>query len=87
MVYVADGITDIPCMKLVKEHGGRSVAVYNPQSVKAEAVAKKLIDDGRANYMAKADYSEGSDMDQTMKLIIDHMKADLALEKLEGKYR
>ena len=87
MVYVADGITDIPCMKLVKEHGGKSIAVYNPQSAKAEAVAKKLIDDNRANYMAKADYSEGSDMEKTMKLIFDHMKADLALEKLEGIYR
>ena len=87
MVYVADGITDVPCMRLVKEYGGKSVAVYNPQSEKAVSVAKKLIDDGRANYMVKADYRENSDMDQLMKRIIDHMKADSELEDLEGKYR
>ena len=28
-----------------------------------------------------------SDMDQLMKRIIDHMKADSELEDLEGKYR
>ena len=87
MIYIADGITDIPCMKLVKVNGGRSIAVYNPESSKAQSVARRLIDDGRANYMAKADYREGSDMEKTVKLIIDHMKADAALEELEGRYR
>ncbi len=87
MVYVADGITDVPCMRLVKEYGGSSVAVYNPDSPKAVNTAKKLIDDGRANYMVKADYSENSDMEQLMKRIIDHMKADAELEDLEGQYR
>ncbi|MCR4951915.1 MAG: haloacid dehalogenase-like hydrolase [Solobacterium sp.] len=87
MVYVADGITDIPCMKIVKDHGGKSIAVYNRESEKAKAVAKKLIDDSRASYMAAADYSAGSDMEQLMMKIIDHMKADDALKELEGKYR
>lgn len=87
MVYVADGITDIPCMRLVKEYGGRSVAVYNEASPKSVKTAKKLIDDGRANYMVKADYSKGSDMEELMMKIIDHMKADALLEDLEGTYR
>ena len=87
MVYVADGITDVPCMKIVREYGGSSVAVYNPGSKKAEKTARKLIDDGRATYMAAADYSENSDMEILMKKIIDRMKAESALEDLEGAYR
>ena len=87
MIYIADGITDIPCMKLVKEYGGKAIAVYNETSPKAEETAKKLIRDGRANYMVKADYSENSDMECLMKMIIDHMKADDRLNDLEGKYR
>lgn len=31
MVYIGDGITDVPCMKLVKVNGGQSIAVYNPE--------------------------------------------------------
>ena len=87
MVYIADGVTDIPCMRLVKEYGGRSIAVYNPDSAKAKNTARQLIDDGRANYMVKADYSEGSDMEKLMMQIIDHMKADSVLEEVDGKYR
>lgn len=87
MIYVADGLTDVPCMKLVREYGGKSVAVYNSESERARKIAQKLIDDGRADFMAKADYRENSDMETIVKLIIDHMKADAALEELEGQYR
>ena len=84
MVYVADGMTDVPCMRLVKEYGGKSIAVFNENSEKSVNTAKKLITDGRANFMVKADYSEESDMEKLMKKIIDHMSADSALEGLEG---
>ena len=83
MVYIADGITDIPCMRLVKEYGGKSIAVYNQK----DATARQLIEDGRVNFMSKADYSSGSDMEKLMQKILRHMSADAALEDLEGEIR
>lgn len=80
MIYIADGLTDVPCMRLVKEYDGKSIAVYD----KSDAVAKKLIDDRRVNFMAKADYTEGSDMEKLVKHIIDHMACDAILEDREG---
>ena len=32
MIYIGDGTTDIPCMRLVKQMGGYSIAVYNSGS-------------------------------------------------------
>ena len=87
MVYVADGLTDVPCMRLVKANGGKSIAVYNEASAKSRKTARQLIDEGRANFMVKADYSCGSDMENLMMRIIDQMKAESQIEDLEEKYR
>ena len=84
MVYIADGITDIPCMRLVKEYGGNAIAVYNEESGKARIVAESLIKDGRANYMAKANYEENSDMEILIKKIFENINSSLALKELEG---
>ena len=34
MIYIGDGDTDIPCMKMVNQNGGHSVAVYTPDEKK-----------------------------------------------------
>ena len=87
MVYIADGLTDVPCMKLVKEYGGKSIVVYNPESAKAGITASRLIRENRADFMSVADYRESHDLETLVKLILDHMAADSRLEDLEGRYR
>ncbi|MBR2802474.1 MAG: haloacid dehalogenase-like hydrolase [Erysipelotrichaceae bacterium] len=86
MIYIADGLTDVPCMKLVKEHGGKSIVVYNDSSVESYKTAQKLAEDDRVNYLLKADYREGSEMDAVVKSIINGMEAADQLEELERKY-
>ncbi|MDP1646217.1 MAG: HAD family hydrolase [Thiobacillus sp.] len=75
MVFVGDGETDIPCMRLVKDQGGHSIAVYNPGKRGAKKHAEQLIKDGRATLFATADYQEGSQIDQAVKAIIDKVEA------------
>ena len=68
MIYIGDGMTDVPCMKLVKESGGQSVAVFPEESRKTAA---KLLSEGRVNFITQADYTEGSELDTIIKTIMD----------------
>ena len=83
MIYVGDGTTDIPCMRLVKNYGGHSIAVYNPEQKGVHKDMAALIQDNRVNHVCPADYSEGSDMDSIVKMIIDKMVADDRLNKMQ----
>ena len=83
MIYVGDGTTDIPCMKLVKNFGGHSIAVYNPEEQGQRVVLNELIRDNRVNHVCPADYSESSEMDIVVKTIIDKIVMDQRLAELE----
>lgn len=77
MIYMGDGLTDVPCMILVKENGGTSIAVYPKGS--QDKVAH-LFEDGRVNYICKADYSSNSELEKVVKLIIDGISIRETLE-------
>ena len=83
MIYVGDGTTDIPCMKLVKNFGGHSIAVYNPKDKAKRREMNTLIRDNRVNHVCPADYSESKEMDTVVKAIIDKCVADHKLSLLE----
>jgi hypothetical protein len=79
MIYIGDGLTDIPCMKMVKEKGGKSIALY-PSGNKKNV--KPLVDDARINYVCVADYSQNSTLEKIVKLMIENMAT---LERLKLK--
>ena len=70
MIYVGDGLSDVPCMKMMRAYGGQAIAVYqesNRMGVE-DPMAK-----GRVDFIFKADYSEGTALDLTVKNIIRKM--------------
>ena len=83
MIYVGDGTTDIPSMKLVKSFGGHSIAVYDPQRKEARKEMGALIHDNRVNYVCPANYKEDSEMDRIMKTIIQKIDIDDRLQHLQ----
>lgn len=75
MIFIGDGETDIPCMRLVKELGGHSIAVYQPEKEKARVQAERLVAEGRASLMTLADYRDGQGLDLIVKAILDKIEA------------
>lgn len=80
MIYFGDGETDIPCMKMVKEHGGHSIAVYANSNKKV--TAQQLIRDNRVDFICRADYTEGKEMHMIVKRVLDKIKADYEFKRL-----
>ncbi|MCH5179684.1 MAG: haloacid dehalogenase-like hydrolase [Erysipelotrichales bacterium] len=82
IVYLGDGMTDIPCMALVKESGGKSIAVYTPDS---KDKARALYDENRVNFICRADYSSNSQLEKVLKLIINSVAISTELLTFENK--
>ncbi len=80
MVYIGDSDTDVPCMKLVNSYGGHAIGVYNSKTADKTKVYK-MLSENRIKYFAPADYSDGSELDELAKAIID---ATVSNEKLVG---
>ena len=82
MIYIGDGFTDVPCMKLTKDGGGVSIAVYNGDK---SATAINLLKDNRINFIAPADYQEGSNIDKIVKKVIKSMAINTELKNVTFK--
>lgn len=70
MIYIGDGLTDVPCMKLVKQSGGHSIAIYSKGQ---QHKTSPLLKHERVDWMFEADYNEGSELDRTMKLLLEQL--------------
>ena len=84
IIYLGDGLTDIPCMTLVKEKGGKSIAVYQPH--KKDKVMP-LLEENRVNYICESNFRASSQMEKLVKLILESMTlTNQLLEKESHQY-
>lgn len=82
MMYIGDGITDVPCMSMLRSLGGYALAVYRPHTKTGNTHAQKLLKDDRVDNIAPADYSEGGKMDLLIKAWLQKIKAEHDLKAL-----
>src|SRR5438309_36755 len=71
IIYVGDGMTDVPSMTVTKKNGGHTVAVYDPKKEKGRAIGAKLLDAARVDFVAEADYTKGSKLARRVELLLD----------------
>ncbi len=84
MVYIGDGLTDVPCMKLVKQGGGHSIAIYHREQKES---AIPLLKHDRVDWMFEADYRKGSGLDKAMKMLIENLANENKLIDLSIKQK
>jgi hypothetical protein len=71
MIFVGDGDTDVPTMKMMHTKGGHSIAVYDPRTEPNDQTKlHRLIAEDRVNFVAAANYTDGSALDLIVKGIL-----------------
>jgi hypothetical protein len=68
MIYIGDGLTDVPCMRLIKVNGGYSIAVHKDGKKRK---GSNLLRDNRVDFLALADYSVKSELDVLVRDMMD----------------
>jgi hypothetical protein len=81
IIYVGDGMTDVPSMALTKKSGGHTVAVFDAKSERQRAICMKLLEAGRADFIAEADYRKASKLSRRVALLLDAIIADVAYRR------
>lgn len=77
MLYIGDGMTDVPGMTVTKKNGGYAAAVYRSGDVGGRQLCQELLEAGRIDFHAPADFREGSRLNRRVKLILDIMIANM----------
>jgi 2-hydroxy-3-keto-5-methylthiopentenyl-1-phosphate phosphatase len=73
ILYIGDGLTDVPCMTVIRKNGGHAIAVYKPHSSRGRRICRELLRAERVDFIAQADYKSGTELDRLIKLLLGIM--------------
>ncbi len=83
MIYIADGPSDVPVFSVVKNHGGKTFAVYDPDNEEEFAQNDALLQSGRIHAYGPANYSAGSASSMWIKMHVDKISQRIVKERLQ----
>jgi len=73
IIYIGDGLTDVPCMTVIRKNGGYAIAVYRYNDSPGKKICKELLKAERVDFIAKADYKSGTELDRLIKLLLGNI--------------
>lgn len=71
ILYLGDGLTDVPCMTVIRKNGGYALAVFKPGDSKGLKTCKRLLLAGRVDFIAEADYRSKKELERLVKLLLN----------------
>ena len=87
MLYLGDGLTDVPCMTVTKNYGGFAIAVHNPDNANSLAVCRELVAGERIDFFAEADYRSGRTLERRVHSILDLIMARILFEREQHAFK
>lgn len=81
MIFVGDGLTDVPCFSLITKEKGMAIGVYDREHIKKWDRAYQFITEGRVSTLYTANYSEGSDLSNFLTMAVRNLAERIAVSK------
>jgi predicted HAD superfamily phosphohydrolase len=86
MIYVGDGLTDIPCFSLVKKMGGIAFGVFNPQEQKsAKRALLEFLNTDRVVSMHAPKYRKTDELGSLLRAATTNVANKIKLESQEAE--
>jgi phosphoglycolate phosphatase-like HAD superfamily hydrolase len=80
VIYVGDGASDMPVFELLGEYGGMAIGVVDKSPEQWDAL-ERVNPDRRVQNLAKADYTEGSELMRSLQLAVESIGRLIALRR------
>jgi len=68
-------------MTVIRKNGGYAIAVYKSHSSPGKKTCQELLKAERVNFIAKADYKTGSELDRLIKLLLANIVEAIRYER------
>lgn len=86
MIYVGDGLTDIPCFSLIKKMGGIAFGVFNPLEEKsAKRALLEFLHTDRVISMHAPKYRKTDELGSLLRAAVSNVANRIELEKNEAE--
>lgn len=84
MIYIGDGLTDIPCFSLVKRMGGMAFGVFHPEEkTSAKRALLEFLHTDRVISMHAPRYRKSDEMGSLLRAAVGNVASRLKLEQSE----
>lgn len=81
MIYIGDGMTDVPSMAVTRKNGGHAIAVYRGNNEEQFETCRQLLTAGRVDFIARADYRAGRELHRRTTLLLNAIIARIEYER------
>jgi hypothetical protein len=86
MIFVGDGLTDVPCFSLIRKNGGIAIGVFDRHEKEKWGRAWGFIEEGRVSNLVPADFRQGSALSFSLMMAVGNMaqKIKLSAQTYQG---
>lgn len=83
MIYIGDGLTDVPCFSVIENGGGMAFGVFQPGAESAKQAFQRLLETRRVRALYSPDYRDDADLGSMLRAAIEAMCTKITIARAQ----